>query len=48
MYICQSDRGKVKAVARASCHADPGMKRAAVSPVEENFADVVALYIKTE
>ena len=34
---CQSDPGKVKAVAKASYHADPGKKNAAVSPVEENI-----------
>ena len=35
--LCQSDPGKVNAVARASYHADPGKKKAAVSPVEEKY-----------
>ena len=32
--LCQSDPGKVKAVARTSY---PGKKKAAVGPVEENY-----------
>ena len=35
--LCQSDPGKVNAVARDSYHADPGKKKAAVSPVEKKY-----------